>query len=125
MSVILTDTEGKTLQVNAWNWGVLHYTLACCQPKLLEDDQLLEQLRFGGVELSDLEVAEIRSYLRDVVLPRIKPGERMLYDLTVTDEPDDGTFYREELAKNYSLHYDVLVAVIAFLEEARPPISVS
>jgi hypothetical protein len=125
MSVKLTDSEGKSLKVNAWNWGVLHYTLVCCKPKLLEDEQLLEQLRFGGVELGNVEVKEIRSYLREVVLPLLKPGERMLYDFTVTDEPDDGTFYREELEKNYSLRYDVLVAVIDFLDEAKAPVHVS
>ena len=125
MSVILVDGEEKTLPVNAWNWGVLHYTLICSKPKLLADEQLLEQLRFGGVELGESEVMEIRSYLREVVLPLIKPGERMLHDFTVTDESDDGTLYREGLEKNYSLHYDVLVAVIAFLDAAKAPVRVS
>lgn len=125
MSVILTDSDEKWLKVNAWNWGVLHATLVACTPKLLEDDELLEQLRYGSVELDDGAITEIRSYLRAVVLPRLKPGQRMLYDFTITDEPDDGTLYRDELEKNYSLHYSVLVAVIAFLEAAKTPVHVS
>ena len=125
MSVILTDSIGKSLQVNAWNWGVLHYSLACCQPRLLEDEQVLEQLRFGGVELNADQVEAIHDYLREVILPRIKPGEQMLHDFSVTDEPDDGTLYRDGLEKNYSLRHDVLVAVIEFLGQACGPVRVS
>jgi len=124
MSVILTDSDEKSLQVNAWNWGVLHYALVCCKPKLFEDEQLLEQLRFGGVELGEGEINAMRDYLREVILPRIQPGERMFLDFTVTDKPDDGTFYRDELEKNYSLHHSVLVEVIEFLDHAKVPVRV-
>ncbi|KAB8141206.1 hypothetical protein F8S13_20620 [Chloroflexia bacterium SDU3-3] len=124
MSITLTDADGASLDVNAWNWGVLHYTLACCTPPLLPDEELLDQLRFGGVELAAAEAAEIRQYLLAVVLPRIGPGERMLADLSVTNVPDDGTFYRDDPAKNYSLSHEVLVSVIEFLGRARPPIRV-
>ena len=124
MSVILTDDEEKLLKVNAWNWGVLHHTLVCCRPRLL-DEQLLEQLRFGGVELAADEIEAIRSFLREVVLPRIKPGQRMLFDFSVRSEPDDGTFYRDALEKNYSLHHDALVSVIEFLDHASAPVRVA
>jgi hypothetical protein len=124
MSVILTDNGGKSLKVNAWNWGVLHFTLACCKPPLLAEP-LLEQLRSGGVELAAVEVEAIRGYLREVVLPMIGPGQRMLHDLSVTSEPDEGTFFRDEPERNYSLRHDVLGAVIEFLEDAGTPVLVS
>jgi hypothetical protein len=54
----------------------------------------------------------------------LAPGQRLLHDLSVTDEPDDGAFHRDRLEKNYSLHHDVLVAVIQFLRETGGPIAV-
>ena len=124
MSVTLTDNERNSLRVNAWNWGVLHYTLVCSKPPLFDDEELLTLLRSGGAELAEVDVELVAYYLRQVVLPMIKPGERMFYDLTVTDEPDDGTFYRDDLERNYSLHHDVLMAVIEFLEQAIAPVHV-
>jgi hypothetical protein len=67
-------------------------------------------------------VAEIAGFLKEVVLPLLKPGERLLHDFTVTSEPDDGTFHRDQPERNYSLHHEVLLAVIAFLEESEPPV---
>jgi len=125
MSITLTDRAGKSMTVNAWNWGVLDHTLICAKPKLLDDTDLMEQLRSGGVELGKSEAKTIRDHLRTAVLPILEPGERLLADFTVTNEPDDGTLHRDELTKNYSLHYDVLVAVIEFLDRANPPIQVS
>lgn len=124
MSITLADADGASLDVNAWNWGVLHYTLVCSSPPLLPDEELLDQLRFGGVELGAAEAAEIRQYLLQVVLPRIAPGQRMLANLSITNVPDDGTLYRDDPAKNYSLTHEVLASVIEFLGRARPPIRV-
>lgn len=125
MSVILEDTAGKSIEINAWNWGVLHYAIACAKSPVFEDEEWLEALRYGGgVTLSKAQTEHLLIYLAKVVLARIKPGQRMLADLGVTDEPDAGTFYRDDLAKNYSLHYEVLVTVLEFLREAQPPIQV-
>ena len=124
MSVILEDSQGKSIQVNAWNWGVLHYAVACAKPPVLDDQDFLELLRFGGVSLSEEQADGLLVYLVNVVLPRLKPGQRMLTNFSVTDEPDDGTLHKDNLEKNYSLHYDVLVSVVQFLREAQAPINV-
>jgi hypothetical protein len=99
--------------------------LVCWRPRLLGDEQLLEQLRFGGVELSAAEIEVIVGYLREVVLPKIQPGQRMLSDFSVTSAPDDGTFHRDALEKNGSLHHDTLAAVIEFFDQARAPVRVA
>lgn len=125
MSIEFTDAKGRSLKLNAWNWGALHFSLVCCKPKLFENDQVLERLRFGGVELDEDQAAEIKHYLIDVILPRMRPGQRMLPDFTVTDVPDDGLLHRDDLKKNYSLQYDALVGFICFLDAANPPIKVS
>ena len=49
----------------------------------------------------------------------------MLFDLSITSEPDDRTFYQDDLRKNYSLRQDVLISVINFLEMAHAPVHVS
>lgn len=127
MSVILTDAKGNSVGVNAWNWGVLHHAVACAKPPVLDDADLLEQLRFGSVHLSKEQADSLFVYLVQVVLPRLNPGQRMLVDFSVTDEPDDGTFYRGEAdaARNYSLHYEVLITVLHFLKDAEPPVFVA
>jgi len=124
MSVILEDTQGKSIKVNAWNWGGLHYAVACAKPPVFKDQDFLELLRYGGVTLSKEQVDSLFVYLVKVVLPHLKPGQRMLADFSVTGEPDDGTMYKDDLKKNYSLHYEVLVSVLHFLHEAQAPIKV-
>ena len=125
MSIILEDALGKTIKVNAWNWGVLHFAVACAKPPVFEDEDFLGRLRYGGgVTLSKEQADSLFEYLTEVVLPRLKPGQRMLTDFSVTDEPDDGTMHRDDLEKNYSLHHEVLVSVLHFLHEAQAPIEV-
>ena len=120
MSVHLCTADGRDLKVNAWNWGTLH--------ELVEragwfDEDTWAPLRYnGGVELDAAATARLATE----VLPRMRPGERALLDGSITDVPDDGTFYRgeDELWKNYSLDHDVLVAIIEFLRAAGGPVSV-
>ena len=125
MSFTLTDGAGRSINVNAWNWGVLHYAVACAKPPLFEDEEELDLLRFGGIELTRAQVDDLALYLSKVILPMLKPGQRMLADFSVTDEPDDGTLYRDDLSKNYSLHYEVLASVVDFLRAAQAPVTVS
>lgn len=124
MSITLEDAQGQRVDVNAWNWGVLHYAVACAKPPVFEDEEFLEVLRFGGVTLAQEQADDFWEYLSEVVLPLLKPGQRMLLDFSVTDEPDDGTFHRDDLEKNYSLRYEVLLSVVQFLQDAEAPIKV-
>ena len=90
-------------------------------------DEMWAPFRYNsGAELESDEVKALVEFLETGVLPRLKPDQRMFFDGSVTDEPDDGTFYREEseLWRNYSLHHSVLTQVIAFLKESPSPITV-
>jgi len=121
---ILWDEAGHDIHVNAWNWGALHWAVGRAEPPVFEA-QVWEPLRYNlGASLSELQVAELRQYLEGALLPRISAGCRMKIDLSVTDQPDDGTFHREKLEENYSLHHQVLVNVIAFLKEAKGTVRV-
>ncbi len=74
--------------------------------------------------LSQELVDRLCVYLVGAVLHKLRPGQRMLMDFSVTNEPDDGTFYRDDLEKNYSLHYNVLVSILDFLHEAEAPVHI-
>jgi hypothetical protein len=117
VSVHLQAADGRERKVNAWNWGVLHHIVEAMG---LFDDELWAPARGGGAELDAAQCATLVGFLRDELLPRIPPGHRMFFNTTVTDVPDDGTFYRDkdELWKNYSLHHEVLVAIIELLDGA-------
>jgi hypothetical protein len=65
MSVVLRDSEDKMLRINAWDWVSFTILWSVCRPRLLNDEQLLEQLRFGGVELPAAEIEAIVGYLRE------------------------------------------------------------
>ncbi len=114
---MLIAEDGRELQMNAWNWGVLHHVVA--RAGLFPDD-VWEPARQGGGELDAAGVARLADFLADQLLPCLAPGQRMFFNGTVTDEPDDGTFYREEgeLWRNYSLRHEVLVGAIEFLRSA-------
>ncbi len=122
MSVEIECADGRSLKVNAWNWGVLHHLVA---EEGLLPDEVWAHLRSGGGELEAAQVTVLAGFLERAVLVRLAPDERIFFDGTVTDVPDDGTFYRaeDELWRNYSLHHDVLTCVIAFLRAADGPVT--
>jgi hypothetical protein len=117
MSVRLTTADGRSRKLNAWNWGVMHLLV---EEGGLFDEEVWGPARHGLGELDAAQCAALAGFLREQVLPRLKPGERIFMNGSVTDVPDDGTFFRaeDELWKNYSLHHDVVVDVIALLDGA-------
>lgn len=124
MSFTLQDAKDDDFRLNAWNWGVLHHLVVRAA---ILPDQVWEPARYNaGAELDTEQIGVLADFLEQSLLPRLQPGERMYHDGSVTDEPDDGTFYREEgeMWKNYSLHHSVLIGVIAFLRQAEAPVQV-
>ncbi len=124
MSVILEAPGGRTLKVNAWNWGVLHHLVE--RAGIFSDDLWVPKRYNGGGALDEDEVVRLADHLAAQVVPLIGEGERMFFDGSITDVPDDGTFYRaeDELWKNYSLTRQVLDDVISFLRAAGGPVTV-
>lgn len=124
MSVHLDTADGRSMRVNVWNWGVLHHQVELAG---LFPDEVWAPKRFnGGGELDAEQVQELASFLERKLLPKLRAGERMFFDGSVTDVPDDGTLYREESErwKNYSLSHAVLVEVIDLLKSAGGPVSI-
>src|SRR5690349_10478534 len=124
MSVILESPDGRELKVNAWSWGALHAIVASAE---LFPAAVWEPKRSnGGGALDARQVAILADFLSDRPLPRLREGERIFGDGTVTAAPDDGTLYRDEANRwrNYSLHRDVLIEVIEFLRRAAGPVTV-
>ena len=124
MSVILEAPDGSDLKVNAWNWGVLHHLVE--RAGIFSDDLWVPKRYNGGGALDEDEVVRLADHLAAQVVPLIGEGERMFFDGSITDVPDDGTFYRaeDELWKNYSLTRQVLDDVISFLRAAGGPVTV-
>ena len=124
MSVVLEAPGGRRLKVNAWNWGVLHHLVE--QAGVFPDEVWVPKRYNGGGALDAEQVAVLTDFLATRVVPLIGEGERMFFDGSTTEVPDDGTFYRaeDELWKNYSLRRDVLDDVIEFLRAAGGSVTV-
>lgn len=111
MSFILTDCSAKEreLQINAWNWRP---TLEIIDTFGIIDKERLELMGINtvGARVSEDEAHRIGEKIRDEILSKLMPQNRILYDLTITEEPDDFELYREESEawKNYSATYSWL-----------------
>ncbi len=111
MSFTLLDLGSEKFEFNAnvWNWKA---ALELIRSLDVLDEGALRQMTYNatGVKLDMKQAHEIGSRIRDEVLPRLAPDKRMFADLSVTDEPDDMTLYRDgdEQWKNYSVSHDWL-----------------
>lgn len=123
MGVSLTDSTGRSLKASAWTWGVVHYVVSYAKPPIFDDDDLCA-LRPGYIELDEQQIRKLHDFLNDVIRPMIPPDHRMMYGFSVTSEPDDYTFHRDDPAKNYSLHHTMLVHIINLLAAARAPVTI-
>ncbi len=114
MGFWITDLKDETheLKVNAWNWRPTLELIE--QFQILEADEL-ERMGFtGGGGTATLDQARIIADRLEVVLEDLKPKDRILYDLTVTSDPDTFELHREQLDKNYSATYEWLMEFAAF-----------
>jgi len=111
MSFTLHDMSSENFEFNAnvWNWKAV---LEVIKGLDILSEGKVRQMGYNamGVKL-DLEDARlIGEKIRDEILPKLEPSKRIYADGTITDEPDDGTIYKDEDEqwKNYSVSYDWL-----------------
>jgi hypothetical protein len=121
MGVDLEDLkrEDRSEYCNWWSWRP---TIELLRVSGLFDAERLELMGTNsGVEITESEARAIAQLFEERVLPTLRPGERMLLDGTVTDVPDDGTFYREpsEQWKNYSASEEWLRRFVTFCRECQ------
>jgi|SRR5688572_22489623 hypothetical protein len=108
MSFTLHDlsSEGFEFNANVWNWKA---ALDVIKGLDIVPENKVRQMGYNAMGVKvDLEDAHlIGQKLRDEILPKLQPNKRMFADGTVTDEPDDGTIYRDEDEqwKNYSIDH--------------------
>ncbi len=111
MSFTLMDlgSESFEFRANIWNWKP---TLEIIKSFDLIDEGKLRQMNYNatGAKFSKEEAHLVGEKIRDEILPELEPNKRIFMDLSVTDNPDDGTLYRDEDEqwKNYSTDYEWL-----------------
>lgn len=108
MSFTLTDlgSQNFELRANVWTWKP---ALEIIKSLDILSDGKLRQMEYNatGVKVEMNEAHEIGEKIRDLILPKLEPNKRMFLDMSITDEPDDGTIYRDEDEKwkNYSVSF--------------------
>lgn len=111
MSFTLIDlsSENFEFQANVWNWKAL---LEVVKSFDIVGDSTIRQMGYNAMGIKvDLEEAHaIGKKIHDTLLPKLAPNKRIYADLSITDEPDDMTVYKDEDEqwKNYSVSHDWL-----------------
>ena len=111
MSFTLLDLGAENFEftANVWNWKAM---LEIIKNLDIISESQVRQLGYNalGTKMDLAEARLIGEKVRDEVLPKVGPGKRMYADGTVTDEPDDGTFFKDddEQWKNYSVDHEWL-----------------
>jgi hypothetical protein len=111
MSFTLHDlsSEGYEFTANVWNWKA---ALEIIKSLDLLSEGTVRQMSYNamGIRIDIDDAHLIGTKIRDEILPKLAPNKRMFADLSITDQPDDGTIHRdeEEQWKNYSVSHDWL-----------------
>jgi hypothetical protein len=111
MSFTLHDlgSENFEFTANVWNWKA---ALEVIKSLDVISEGHVRQLGYNamGTKMSIEEAHLIGEKIREVILPKVGPGRRIFADLTVTDEPDDKTLFKDEDEqwKNYSVDHQWL-----------------
>ena len=85
MAFILVPKNGEEIVINAWNWRP---TLELLRDGGLIDEGLFERMGTHGciAEIDATTACRIADFI-EARLSVIKPEQRVLYDLTITDRP--------------------------------------
>jgi hypothetical protein len=111
MSYTLLDQspEGFEFNANVWKWKA---ALEVIKSLDLLSENRVRQMAYNaaGVKIEPEDAHAIGQQIRDRILPKLEPNKRIFANLTITDTPDDGTFFsgEEEQGKNFSVNYEWL-----------------
>lgn len=111
MSFTLLDLGAENFEftANVWNWKAM---LEIIKNLDIISESQVRQLGYNamGTKMDLAEAHLIGEKVRDEILPKVGPGKRMYADGTVTEERDDGTFFKDddEQWKNYSVDHEWL-----------------
>lgn len=100
-------SENYEFTANVWNWKA---ALEVIKSLDVLSEAMVRQMGYNalGVKVDKEEAHILGERIRDRILPRLAPNKRIFADLSVTDEPDDGTIYRDEDEqwRNYSVGHE-------------------
>ena len=104
----------EDIKVNVWYWGatvpLIHQSeIFEFGTEVFRGSVMVVAKRDGCVLLAD--------WLEKNVLDSLPVGSRIMMSGEVTTEPNDGTFHREDTAKNYSVDREWLLKFVTFLKE--------
>ena len=122
MSFTLIDlsSENFEFQANVWNWKAL---LEVVRSFDIVDDGRLRQMSYNalGVKVDPDDAHAIGYRIQNDILPKLVPNKRIYSDLSITDQPDDGTIYKDEDEqwKNYSVNHDWLKEFAEFCLKSK------
>lgn len=111
MSFKLIDngSEFNEFDVNIWKWTAALELIK--RLDIIGDARVREMCRTAtGMRIEADEAELIGRTIAEKVIPELGPGKRIFANGTITDTPDDGTFYKEpeEQWRNYSISTDWL-----------------
>ncbi|MBX3293271.1 MAG: hypothetical protein KF881_10335 [Acidobacteria bacterium] len=122
MSFTLIDSgsEGYEFSTSVWHWKAAVEIIKSLDAL---SEGTVRQMGYNamGIRISQEEAKKIADGIRGDILPKLAPNKRMFADLSITDEPDDGTIYRDEDEqwKNYSVTHDWLAELADFCERTK------
>lgn len=103
-------SPNNEIRTNVWNWKP---TLEIIRELDVIGEMAVRQMQYNatGFQVGADEAGMIANGIRSKYLSRMKPQDRVRMDLSITNEPDDGTLYRgddSQAWKNYGATYDWL-----------------
>lgn len=102
-------SESFVFNANVWNWKA---ALELIKSFDIISDGKIRQMGYNatGVRIDAGDAHSIGQKIKDDVLPKLAPNKRIYADLSITDEPDDMTLFRDEdeAWRNYSVGHDWL-----------------
>lgn len=108
---------------NWWHWRA---TVEIIRASRIIDDERCNVLSAGYGEFSVAECGQIATYLRREFIAKLRPAERVKFDLSVTTEPDDGKLHvGNAWCENYSTALPWLEEFVALLEQTESGIEVT
>lgn len=102
-------SENFEFNANVWNWKAV---LEVIKDLDIISEGKVRQMGYNamGVRIDRDDAHLIGQKVRDEVLPKLAPNKRIFADGSITDQPDDGTIFKDEDEqwKNYSVSHDWL-----------------
>ena len=116
-----SGSANNEIRTNVWNWKP---TLEIIRDLDVIGEQAVRQMQYNatGFKVSQDEAELLGNAIRSKYLAKMTPKHRVRMDLSITDEPDDGTLYRgddSQAWKNYGAQYDWLEEFSKFCLECK------